>query len=261
MESGGTIVVVILFILVIAALIAGFHAQKKESVRRQAKAGRRRAAPESPTSNSSGERKRGQDPEVVRTRLKADYASLDEARAEQHAFESRSLIGELHARTGNCGLHHVETAADIQVLLRVGAPINGAALIDYDDAMQHWETPLLTALVDERWSAARELIRLGADVEAPNAVIAWTGGGFGHSALHTMVSRMNHDGVQILISAGADVNRQTTLGSTPLYFAASVDDPQLVSLLLGAGARPQIRDLEGEIPVGIAGPRTRHLFG
>ena len=108
---------------------------------------------------------------------------------------------------------------------------------------------------------ARELIRSGADINAPNAAIFLSGGGFGHSALHMMIGRRDHDGVRMLISASADVNRQTTLGSTPLYFAASVDDPELDSVLLNAGAWPQIRDLEGKLPAETAGPSTRHLFG
>ncbi|GAA4714630.1 Ankyrin repeat [Promicromonospora umidemergens] len=201
------------------------------------------------------------DPEAVRTRLMVEYASLDAARVEQQAFVSRSLVSELGAREGSYGLHYVETAAEVQLLLRQGAPINGSALIEYGDPIQHWETPLLTALVDERRVVARELIRSGADVDAPNAAIFLGGGGFGHSALHMMIERRDHDGVQLLISAGADVNRQTTLGSTPLYFAASVDDPDLVRVLLNAGARPQIRDLEGKFPAETAGPRTRHLLG
>ena len=135
-----------------------------------------------------------------------------------------------------------------------------AALWGWKDS-RDWETPLLTALVDERRVVARELIRSGADVDAPNAAIFLSGGGFGHSALHMMIERRDRDGIRMLISAGADVNRQTTLGSTPLYFAASVDDPELVSVLLKAGARPQIRDLEGKLPAEMAGPRTRHLFG
>lgn len=201
------------------------------------------------------------DSEAVRTRLMAEYASLDAARVEQQVFVSRSLVSELGARAGNYGLHYVETAAEVQLLLREGAPINGSALIEYGDPIQHWETPLLTALVDERRVVARELIRSGADVDAPNAAIFLSGGGFGHSALHMMIERRDYDGVQLLISAGADVNRQTTLGSTPLYFAASADDPELVNVLLNAGAWPQIPDLEGTLPAETAGPSTRHLFG
>lgn len=200
------------------------------------------------------------DPEAMRARLMAENASIDNARAEQRAFESRSLIGEFYAQMGQFGLHYVETAAEVRSFLAAGAPIDGTTKIDYGDAIQHWETPLLTALVDGRWDVARELIRSGANVDAPNAAIFANGAGFAHSALHMMIQRSDHDAVQALITAGADVNRQTTLGSTPLHFAATVDDPELVILLLDAGARPQIPDLEGKLPAEAAGARTSHLF-
>lgn len=202
-----------------------------------------------------------ENPDAARARLMREYASLDAAREAQRLYDSRSLIGEALAQMGQHGLHAAETVAEVQSLLRDGAPIDGAARIDYGDTIQHWETPLLTALVDERWQVARELLRSGADVDAPNAAIFPNGGGFGHTALHMMLQRSDHYGVQELIAAGANVNRQTTLGSTPLYFAASVDDQELVRILLDAGANPQIRDLDGKSPTDAAGPRTRHLLG
>lgn len=200
-------------------------------------------------------------PDAMRARLVREYASLDTARAAQRAYDSRSLVGELLSPYGQHGLHAAETAEEVQALLRDGAPIDGVSLVEYGDALQHWETPLLTALVDDRSSVVRELLRSGADVDAPNMAILPNGSGFAHTALHMMLQRREPGRVRELIRAGADVNRQTTLGSTPLYFAASVDDPELVRILLDAGARPQIRDLEGEVPAGAAGPRTRHLFG
>lgn len=206
---------------------------------------------------------RAEEPEpslaAVRARLQEEYSSFDTARREQRAFESRSLIGEFYAITGQYGLHYARTGADVLLLLRDGAPIDGVALIDYEDGAQHFETPLLTALVDERREVAHALMRAGADVDAPNGVF-FEHGGFGHSALHMMVQRRDYEGTRTLIAAGADVNRQTTLGSTPLYFAASIDDPFLVRNLLDAGARAMIRDLEGGLPADVAGPRTRDLL-
>lgn len=196
----------------------------------------------------------------MRTRLAREYASLDSAREAQGAYNSRSLIGEFHSQFGQWGLHAAESAAEVRSLLRDGAPIDGVALIDYGDTLQHWETPLLTALVDGRSEAADELLLSGADVDAPNAAVFPSGHGFAHTALHMMIQRRDHGAVRRLIAAGANVNHQTTLGSTPLYFAASVDDLELVRILLDAGARPRTPDVEGALPVDSAGPRTRHLF-
>lgn len=200
------------------------------------------------------------DPQAVRARLTREYSSFDTAREKQRSFDSRSLSGELYAAVGMYGLHYAKTGAEVALLLSDGAPIDGVALIEYGDDIQHWETPLLTAFVDGRLEVADRLISSGADVDAPNGAFFQYGGGFGHSALHMLIQRRDYIGTQRLIAAGADVNRQTTLGSTPLYFAASIDDPELVRILLEAGARPQVRDLKGGLPVEIAGPMTRHLL-
>lgn len=210
--------------------------------------------------NSNSTPRAQEGPAATRARIMREYASLDTAREQQQAYASRSLIGEFVSQMGQYGLHGADTAAEVQFCLRDGAPIDGAALINYGDDVQHWETPLLTALVDERLEVAHALIRAGANVDAPNAAIFPNGGGFGHTALHALIQRKDRRGVQTLIAAGADVNRQTTVGSTPLYFAASIDDPDLVRILLDAGAQPQIPDLTGTLPLDAAGPRTRHLL-
>jgi len=50
-----------------------------------------------------------------------------------------------------------------------------------------------------------------------------------------------------VIFAGSDPNRQTTAGkATPLHRAAFQGDIQIVKLLLDAGARPDIKDSDGQ---------------
>ncbi|MBB1496151.1 ankyrin repeat domain-containing protein [Propioniciclava sp. MC1595] len=149
----------------------------------------------------------------------------------------------------------------MELLLREGAPIDGVRRIDeYDDNLQHWETPLLTACVDHRDEVVEALIRFGAAVDAPNAVRYPSGGGFGHTALHMLVVRRDRVGAQRLMSAGADINRQTTLGTTPLWYAANNDDPEMVTMLLGAGARPDLPDFKGSFPTDCAGPKTQGML-
>lgn len=55
------------------------------------------------------------------------------------------------------------------------------------------------------------------------------------------------------------MNRQTTLGTTPLFIAASDDDLRMVSFLLRSGADKTVPDFQGTLPKDVAGPSTRDL--
>lgn len=197
---------------------------------------------------------------VDRAELMRQYASVDAAMADQRRFDSISLVSELFAAVGAWGLHAARTRSDVEYLLRQGAPVDGLRLIDWADGHQHWETPLVTACVDHRWEVATALIDNGAVVDAPNMIVAPGGSGFGHTAIHTLTTSGDVPGVVRLIAAGANVNRQTTLGWTPLHFAAQKDNPEMTATLLQAGAEPGIGDLDGERPTAFAGRRTRHLL-
>lgn len=188
------------------------------------------------------------------------YDSFGTAVAAQRDFESQSLAHELSAQLGEYGLHFAHVTSDVGLLLRAGAPIDGVRIIDYGDGLQHWESPLLTACVDERFAVAESLIRFGAAVDAPNAVRYPNGSGFAHTALHMVIARRDRVGAERLIAAGADIDRRTSLGSTPLYYAANNDDVQMVALLLRGGARPDIPDFKGLLPADSAGPKTRPLL-
>lgn len=188
------------------------------------------------------------------------YASLDAAMNQQRSFESRSLLGELYAAQGLDGLHSAESQLDVQYMLQQDAPIDGLKLIDYGDDLQHWETPLLTSLIDQRSEVAASLIALGAAVDAPNAIRFPNGNGFGHTALHMLIARGERGGAVSLIEAGADLNCQTTEGATPLHFAAMEDDEETIVALLRAGASPRVRNFAGSMPIGLAGPKTRPLL-
>lgn len=188
------------------------------------------------------------------------YGSIDDARLMQHRFDSQSLVGELVAGMGQWGLHHARSHSDVEYFLQQGAPIDGVKLIDWRDGHQHWETPLLTAFVDRRAEVASALLQLGAAPDAPNAIGLPGGGGFGHTVLHTLAMSGESSAVATLVAAGADVNRQTTLGWTPLHFAAQNDAVDVVLTLLRVGADPGLCDLDGERPIHVAGPDTRALL-
>lgn len=208
------------------------------------------------------------DPMIAKYAIVRQYSSIERAKADQRAFAADSLVGELlHALGEQQWLHAADSSQEVAEYLRLGAPINGVAKIDYDDELVHWETPLVTALIDGRVGVAIALIRSGADLDAPNAIIFPNGGGMGHTALHMMAQRGDDSGAALLISAGADVNRRTTAGTTPLHFAAGKDNAQLVGALLRAGADPEVREFDdtrpgglGDSPYDQAGPKTRIIL-
>ena len=63
----------------------------------------------------------------------------------------------------------------------------------------------------------------------------------GDTPLHVMAWRDDLEGVQILISAGADVNAVGDMGETPLHVAVTKKNLAIVEALLRAGARDDIR--------------------
>jgi hypothetical protein len=199
---------------------------------------------------------------------------IDKAIADQRAFVHSSLFAEagyLHGLTHTdsglglthnrqWGLHIEDSGSAVKEWKRIGAPLDGLWRIHYGDGLEHWETPLLTALVDERIEVADALLAFGANVDAPNCYIAENGTTLAHTALHMMVTRGEKSHVRRLIAAGADVNRRTTDGVSPLSLAASEDLREVTALLLENGADPTLVDFFGRSALDRAGPQTRHLL-
>lgn len=188
-------------------------------------------------------------------RVLSSYSGVGTAQRELAEFDSLRLGEGLSE-----GLHAAETPEDVASLLAAGAPINGLRNIPYDSGNEHWETALLTALVDGRHRVALALIAHGADVDAPNRFVAPGEVQFDHTALHGVVKHDDLEAARVLLGAGADVNRQITLGATPLFFAAADDNLDMVRLLLSAGADPDVPDFGGRLPADVAGDSTRHLL-
>lgn len=90
-------------------------------------------------------------------RVIESYRPVDDAKRALREFESRSLVSEsLGSMT--LGLHGSVDGDDVHAILRVGVPIDGVRRIEYGDGRDHWETALLTTLIDGHHGAARALI-------------------------------------------------------------------------------------------------------
>ena len=79
------------------------------------------------------------------------------------------------------------------------------------------------------------------------------------SALHAAASKGYASCVDLLIAAGAPLDRRDIAGETPLHAAAygrTVRHTACVIRLLDAGADPLIRDLKGRMPLGLARSRA-----
>ena len=108
------------------------------------------------------------------------------------------------------------------------------------------ESPVADAAMRGDVAAVRALIAEGADVNAAQ--------GDGMTALHWAASNRNSGLARVLLEAGADVGVGTRIGHyTPLHVAAQAGAGEVVEMLLGAGANPELATRAG------GGARPLHL--
>lgn len=118
------------------------------------------------------------------------------------------------------------------------------------------------------WTVCQFLIERGADVH-------WVDPATGETALHAALCKPNRPAydrvVEVLLQAGADPNRATrpgvetgafmrdsrTRGETPLHRAAAFGSDETIRRLLAAGARLDVRDMNGDSPLAWASWHTR----
>ncbi len=119
---------------------------------------------------------------------------------------------------------------------------------------KYGETPLHSAVKRGDLTAARELIALGADVNARDSA-EWT-------PLHNAIRETpNAEAIiKLLLKNGADVNAQTRKGHTPLHDAAAFMPKHLVYLLLENGADFNIRNNQGVTPIEMAATNAKDLL-
>ena len=125
------------------------------------------------------------------------------------------------------------------VVRRVVAALGGLGLLAAAVAAR--EPAVADAAKRQDWTAVRELVRGGANVNHPQ--------GDGATALHWAVYWDERDTVQLLIASGAAVDAGNDLGTTPLWLAANNGSAHLVETLLAAGARAGAALPSGETPL------------
>src|SRR5690606_28168106 len=97
------------------------------------------------------------------------------------------------------------------------------------------DTPLHQAAVLEDTTLAARLIAMGATA-APRADVTFS------TPLHGAARRSTPEMVRILIEAGAPLDARDWNGETPLFQAASAGRHEIVKILMDAGAAIDIRD-------------------
>lgn len=116
-----------------------------------------------------------------------------------------------------------------------------------DERDQDLRTPLMHAAIDSNESAAQVLIQGGAAVNATDKM--------GFSALSYASQSYSPNIVAMLLSNGAKVDNVDEHGNTPLFRAVfnSKGRPEVIRLLLEAGADKNLKNKHGVSPYELAG--------
>ena len=103
-------------------------------------------------------------------------------------------------------------------------------------------TPLLLAITAENVPLVQELVRSGADVNAPDAE--------GITPLMWATIYQSLEITKVLLQAGANVNKQSKEGKDfALLLASSYNNKELVKELLQYGADVHLKNVDGETPL------------
>ena len=191
------------------------------------------------------------------------------ASREGHTETVRYLVGlgqvdvdQVGGRGANTSLHRAQNHADVvQVLIDAGADIEKENSQGY--------TPLLFACVKGFLDTVKVLVQAGAELRVAGAdgdtcLIAASreghtetvrylvgleqvdvdqeGGPDATTALHEAVDKNHADVVQVLIDAGADIEKRDSVGRTPLILACVRGCLDAVKVLVQAGAELRVTD-------------------
>lgn len=151
------------------------------------------------------------------------------------SVQARDVNGStpLHIAAANAWL-----SDPLSVLIQAGAEVNAS------DKMG--STPLHYAATFASADSVEVLISAGAEIDARDRN--------GSTPLHDAAASLwggyieGAERVRLLVDAGADVNARGINGSTPLHQAAASGSPDVIQLLLDAGAEGGLVDEDGKMP-------------
>jgi ankyrin repeat protein len=147
------------------------------------------------------------------------------------------------APVGSSAQHDVASAGSTGE----SAPLNGGGTVwpPRDEAR---DPPLVVAALAGNLDALAALLAEGAAVEVVT--------GKGLTALHAAAYAGHGPLVELLLDAGAQVNRKNNpFGVTPLHMAAEENHLEIVEVLLQSGADPSATEMNGYTPATRAGWR------
>jgi len=158
---------------------------------------------------------------------------------------------------GFTALHGAAAVGDVEtmtLLIEKGADVNAPSMANLGF------TPLINAVMSRETTAVKLLLSKGAKVNAATATdkppMVKNGkidlGG--ETALHFAVPYGPPELVKVLLDAGADVNAKNIQGMTPLMWAVASDyqNPEIIRMLLARGADPKIKSRDGQTALDLA---------
>lgn len=184
-------------------------------------------------------------------------ARLPQRTGAEAALEAAASAGDKSAISELADILPVAEARDwavrpvLQAAARADSAVGIAALLEagapVDAADSIGFTALFEAARDGAVEAVRALIENGADVNRVSAP-----SGMSLTPVHMAAIGGHADIISILVAAGADPDIRGSTGATPMLWAAFEDRPEAVLALLEAGADPSLTLEDGTSVRGVA---------
>jgi len=126
------------------------------------------------------------------------------------------------------------------------AAVAAVALLTLAACVRTRDQDLGRALLGGNWQEARDLVRDGASIDAPQSVR------FGEPVLARLATLPSAEGVKVALELGANPNRGDYIGRTPIMFAAANNRLETMRLLIAAGADVDAEAAGGRSAIGAA---------
>jgi len=176
----------------------------------------------------------------------SNSGSVETARLLVAKGADAKIVGA-SGRTGLIMAANQNDLAMVQFFLDQGVSVNA---VDSTDKSGH--TALMAAAAQSNTAMVKALLQKGADVNmaATDASVVKNGplAFKGRTALMMAAPYGSTEMIRLFLDAHADVNVRDIAGMTPLMFAVASEnqDPEVIKMLLAAGADPKIQSKTGE---------------